>query len=253
MGLLFLILSLSLFSQTFDERSGYEEADAESNRQIINSDRMESKENTQIENKEDGANKNTPKESEEQNTQIASENASETDDSSFNDETPMTADEKPSDITKEENRESVELKDAEFDKEKELKCTLSVSCATIFDNLDRFNQEKIDILPEGGIIFLPQEVIFQEGDSVLEVLTREMKNSKIHMEYSMTPLYNTDYIEGIGNIYEFDCGELSGWIYKVNGASSNYGSSNYRLNDGDVVEWLYTCDLGKDLNIEYIN
>ena len=130
---------------------------------------------------------------------------------------------------------------------------MSVSCAAIFDNLDKFNQDKIDIVPEDGMIFPAQDVIFYEGESVLDVLLREMTNNKIHMEYTMTPLYNTDYLEGIGNIYEFDCGELSGWIYKVNGASSNYGSSNYKLNDGDIVEWLYTCDLGKDLDIEYIN
>ena len=43
------------------------------------------------------------------------------------------------------------------------------------------------------------------------------------------------YIEGINNLYEFDCGEQSGWMYSVNGWFPNYGCSRYQLKDGDVV------------------
>lgn len=39
---------------------------------------------------------------------------------------------------------------------------------------------------------------FYEGESVFDVLLRETKNHKIHMEYSETPLYQAAYIEGIG-------------------------------------------------------
>ena len=48
-------------------------------------------------------------------------------------------------------------------------------------------------------------------------------------------------------MYEFDCGALSGWMYRVNGWYPNYGCSRYQLKDGDVVEWRYTCDLGNDV------
>ena len=50
---------------------------------------------------------------------------------------------------------------------------------------------------------------------------------------------------------EFDCGALSGWMYKVNGWYPNYGSSRYQLKDGDVVEWRFTCDLGNDVGGGY--
>ena len=63
--------------------------------------------------------------------------------------------------------------------------------------------------------------------------------------------YNSAYIEGIHNLYEFDCGQLSGWIYKVNGWSPNYGCSRYDLADGDVIEWQYTCNLGIDIDAYY--
>ena len=37
-------------------------------------------------------------------------------------------------------------------------------------------------------------------------------------------------------------GDLSGWVYTVNGISANVGCGSYYLKDGDVVEWLYTTD-----------
>ncbi len=101
------------------------------------------------------------------------------------------------------------------------------------------------------MIFPETEVTFYEGESVFNVLTREMKKARIHMEYVNTPIYNSAYIEGINNLYEFDVGELSGWMYKVNGWFPNYGCSRYQLKDGDAVEWVYTCDLGKDVGGYY--
>lgn len=141
----------------------------------------------------------------------------------------------------------VEWQDAAVDKKKELTATLSVSAATILDNMDIFDQDKLEVLPADGIIYKAQKVTFYEGESVFDVLLREMKKNKIHMEFSMTPIYNSNYIEGINNLYEFDAGELSGWMYKVNGWFPNYGSSRYKLKDGDVIEWVYTCDLGRDV------
>lgn len=126
-------------------------------------------------------------------------------------------------------------------------CTLSVRCDTINDNLDWLDVEKKDMVPEDGIIFPATEVTFYEGESVFDVLLREMKGAQIHMEFVNTPIYNSAYIEGINNLYEFDCGELSGWMYKVNDWFPNYGCSRYALRDGDTVEWVYTCSLGTDV------
>ncbi|OAB43913.1 DUF4430 domain-containing protein [Paenibacillus antarcticus] len=141
----------------------------------------------------------------------------------------------------------VEWQDATINKKEELTVTLSVSAKTILSNMDIFNKDKLEVLPADGIIYKKQKVTFYEGESVFDVLLREMKKNKIHMEFSMTPIYNSNYIEGINNLYEFDCGELSGWMYKVNGWFPNYGSSRYVLKDGDVVDWVYTCDLGRDV------
>lgn len=129
--------------------------------------------------------------------------------------------------------------------------TLSVSAKTLLDKKDLMNQEKVELVPKDGWIFPAQKVEFYEGESAFNVLLREMKKNKIHMEYVMTPIYNSNYIEGIGNLYELDCGELSGWMYAVNDLAPNLGTTNYILNDGDVVKLLYTCDLGRDLGFDF--
>lgn len=146
----------------------------------------------------------------------------------------------------------VEWQDMTINSDKKLTCTLAVSCATILDNMERFSKDKLGVLPEDGIIYPRQTVTFYEGESVFNILQREMKKKKIHMEFVMTPIYNSNYIEGINNIYEFDCGELSGWMYKVNGWFPNYGCSRYMLQDGDIIEWVYTCDLGRDVGEEWL-
>ena len=135
--------------------------------------------------------------------------------------------------------------------DKELTCTLSVRCNTILENLAWLDKEKIDIVPKDGVIFAEKTVTFYEGESVFNLLLREMKRNKIHMEFENTPIYNSAYIEGIANLYEFDCGELSGWMYKVNDWFPNYGCSRYQLKEGDRVEWVYTCDLGVDVGGQY--
>ena len=126
-------------------------------------------------------------------------------------------------------------------------CTISISCKTILDHMDWLDAEKTGVVPEDGWLLEATDVTFYEGESVFNVLQRTCKQQKIHMEFENVPLYNSAYVEGIGNLYEFDCGELSGWMYEVNGWFPNYGCSRYQLKDGDVINWVYTCDLGKDV------
>lgn len=135
--------------------------------------------------------------------------------------------------------------------EGELTCSLKISCETILDNMDSLTSGKEELIPEDGVILSLDEVRFSEGETVFDVLLREVTDRKIHMEYSVTPLYNSVYIEGINNIYEFDCGSLSGWMYSVNGEFPSFSSSEYTLEDGDSVWWQYSCDLGKDIGEEF--
>lgn len=144
----------------------------------------------------------------------------------------------------------VEPQDTTVDTSKTYSCTFSISCATLLNNMDTLEAcapEKVSLVPSDGTILSTTTVTFTEGESVFDVLQRICRDNGIHMESSWTPMYNSAYVEGINNLYEFDGGKLSGWMYKVNGWFPNYGCSRYQLQDGDTVCWVYTCDLGKDV------
>lgn len=126
-------------------------------------------------------------------------------------------------------------------------CTISISCATILNNLDDLTRDKQALVPADGWLLEPVEVEFSQGESVFHILQRICRQQKIHMEFEDTPVYNSAYIEGIGNLYEFDCGELSGWSYRVNGVFPGCGCSQYPVQSSDVIEWVYTCELGADV------
>ena len=126
-------------------------------------------------------------------------------------------------------------------------CTISISCATILDNLEKLDPEKTELVPADGYLLPEIKVALQEGDSVFDLLLRACLENNLHMEYVDTPLYDSAYIEGIGNLYEFDCGNESGWMYSVNGMFPNYGCSQHKPQNGDVICWVYTCDLGRDV------
>lgn len=132
-------------------------------------------------------------------------------------------------------------------------CTISINCATLLDNLQALDKNKHELVPADGVILPPTQVSFNKGESVFDLLQRVTRENKIHMEYVDMPLYNSAYIEGIANLYEFDAGNLSGWNYCVNGWFPNYGCSRYALQEGDTVEWLFTCDLGKDIGNDHLN
>lgn len=128
-----------------------------------------------------------------------------------------------------------------------LTCSLEIRCDTVLDNLDRLNPEKRDLVPEDGLLLLTGEIEFESGDSVFDVLKREITGRKLHFEYTDGSAYGSVYIEGICNLYEFDCGKQSGWMYCVNDTFPSLGCSKYILADGDVIRFLYTCDLGRDI------
>ncbi len=129
----------------------------------------------------------------------------------------------------------------------DLTCTVSIDCKTVLDNMDKLKASKASVIPEDGMICEKTEVSFSDGETAFDVLVRLTREKNIHMEYNKVPAYDSVYIEGIENLYEMDCGELSGWTYLINGEGLNYGCDQCVLEDGDVLEWRYTCDLGRDV------
>ena len=130
-------------------------------------------------------------------------------------------------------------------------CTISIECSSIFDNPDALKPEKTEFVPSDGWILEPEEVSFKSGDTAFDVLKNACNQAGIQMSSRYTPLYGSYYIEGINQLYEFDCGANSGWMFSINGTFPNYGCSEYTVEDGDKIEWKYTCDLGSDVGNSY--
>ena len=134
------------------------------------------------------------------------------------------------------------------DTETRSSCTISIRCDTILDNMADLTKGKDKYVPSNGVILATSKLYFEEGETVFDVLKRACSLADIQLEFSWFPIYNSHYIEGINHLYEFDCGSESGWMYKVNGWFPNYGASAYKLKDGDVIQWVYTCKgLGADV------
>ena len=160
---------------------------------------------------------------------------------------PPSSSQEEGNRTSHEPSEPSESQASTTDENVSLSCTVSITCASILDNMELCDPEKLPLVPADGVILAPTAVTFSEGESVFDVLRRVCREYGIHMESTWTPLYNSAYIEGIANLYEFDVGSGSGGLYKVNGWFPNYGCSSYLLQDGDNVCWVYTCNYGKDI------
>lgn len=125
-------------------------------------------------------------------------------------------------------------------------CTFVIECKTILNNKDKLKKGLEKYIPDDAVIF-SGTVGFDNGESVYDILRRICDENSIQMEASYTPAFSSYYIEGINNLYEFDCGQGSGWMYSVNGIFPNYGCSSYKPASNDEIAFRYTCELGNDL------
>ena len=132
---------------------------------------------------------------------------------------------------------------------------LSIRCDTVLDNYDLLAEslKSNEYVPADGVILPRTRYVLRDGDSVFDILLRSTRFNKIQLEYKGNPLQGQSgvYIKGIHFLYEFSCGPLSGWLFKVNGVFATGNSSDYELKDGDVIEWVYSCDLGRDVGNSY--
>lgn len=117
--------------------------------------------------------------------------------------------------------------------------TMTIRCDTV---VGKGNSEYI---PQNGIILDTTEFQIENGDTAYDILIEAAKKYKIQVENEGTA--EMAYISGINYLYEFDYGDLSGWVYHINGEAPSVGCGEYILANGDAVEWHYTCDLGNDV------
>lgn len=128
---------------------------------------------------------------------------------------------------------------------------ISIRCDTILENYDDLDPSlrSDEFVPPDGVILPATEYVLRSGDTVFDILERAVRYNKIQMEYQGADKnsFGSVYVQGINYLYEFSCGPLSGWMYRVDGEFPNYGCSKYKLSDGQIIEWVYTCNLGNDV------
>ena len=127
------------------------------------------------------------------------------------------------------------------------RCEIEIICKTAVEYAKNHPSVALSDKAASGIILQSTAVEILSGDTAFDVLTRVCANNGISLEFTKTPLYNSYYIEGIGDLYEFDCGSSSGWIYSVNGERPSRSCSEYRLSDGDKIVFAYTLKNGADI------
>ena len=113
--------------------------------------------------------------------------------------------------------------------------TMTIECRVLIG-------EKSDYIPSDGYILKGEDFKIEEGDTALQVLREASSKYNFQLEVK-----NGYYVLGINNLYEKEYGDLSGWMYYINGVSASVGANEYVLKDGDVIEWRYTRNIGKDL------
>ena len=112
--------------------------------------------------------------------------------------------------------------------------------ATVTLSIDKLTINK-------GYVLSPTKVEITKGETVWDVLKRELDQRGIDYRYSNNSQYNSVYVESIDGDGEFDHGSGSGWKYSVDGIYPDYGCSRYELSGGEVIKWRYTTNLGEDL------
>lgn len=134
--------------------------------------------------------------------------------------------------------------------------TVSIRCDTILANYEDLDPalRSDEFVPPDGVILPPTRYVLRPGDTVFDLLDRAVRYNRIQMEYQGADAnsFGSVYVQGIHYLYEFSCGPLSGWMYRVDGEFPNYGCSKYVLHDGQTVEWVYTCSLGADVGCEWM-
>lgn len=129
---------------------------------------------------------------------------------------------------------------------------ISAECSSVLGKMDSIDRavNPPELIPEDGVVISRCEVSLPEGATAFDALIEAARQQRVRVDYTGASSMGT-YVSGIGGIYEFGFGGLSGWMYRVNGDFPDVSSADITLNPGDIVEFVYTCDLGHDVGENY--
>lgn len=123
-----------------------------------------------------------------------------------------------------------------------LEMTIDASSVLKLENVD---QAILDLIHSDGMMLNSSKLSTPEGSTVSDVLKNTCRLLGISLNVE-----NGEYgsfVKGIGGISNGDFGTDSFWLLKVNGKFSDVGGDFVEIKEGDIIEWVYTCDGGSDV------
>lgn len=124
-----------------------------------------------------------------------------------------------------------------------ISCTIEIRCDNATARKDNITNQGIrDSIPDDGTILEVTTYTGKEGFTVYDVLA-----AVTAAHNPVIPIVaNADrsYVSSINNLSEKNVGPTSGWTYRVNGVLPMMAANQYKVKDGDVIKWIYVCQLG---------
>lgn len=124
-----------------------------------------------------------------------------------------------------------------------ISCTIEIRCDNATARKDSITNQGIrDSIPDDGTILEVTTYTGKEGFTVYDVLA-----AVTAAHNPVIPIVaNADrsYVSSINNLTEKNVGPTSGWTYRVNGVLPMMAANQYKVKDGDVIKWIYVCQLG---------
>ena len=126
---------------------------------------------------------------------------------------------------------------------KDISCTIEIRCDNATARKDTITNPGIrDAIPDDGTILEVTTYTGNEGFTVYDVLA-----AVTAAHNPVIPIVaNADrsYVSSINNLSEKNVGPTSGWTYRVNGVLPMMAANQYKVKDGDVIKWIYVCQMG---------
>ncbi|MCQ2546360.1 MAG: DUF4430 domain-containing protein [Clostridia bacterium] len=154
-------------------------------------------------------------------------------------EEEATAEETVTEVQSQDQEEPTQKRTEAPATEAAKRCTITIKCDSILKHLDSLKDGKNKYVPSNGVILSKSTVEFRDGNTVFDVLKATCSAAGINLSAKNSSM--GAYVEGINNIFEFDCGGTSGWMYSVNGTTPNHSCSAHKVKNGDNIIWYYSC------------
>ncbi|MCL2855864.1 MAG: S-layer homology domain-containing protein [Defluviitaleaceae bacterium] len=94
-------------------------------------------------------------------------------------------------------------------------------------------------------------IYINEGETAYSIIRRD--DVGLYVQSTGHSVWAGMYVEAVNGWGEFDGGPLSGWMYAVDRVLPQFSASLFELENGQVLYWLYTYDLGDDLVPRFAN